>query len=387
MNSSSRPSHRCHGLAAIAATLSLVACKAPAPVAPAEAPAESPAGSSPNAAATAEPVPAVKQLLGAGATFPFPIYSRWGSEYNKATGIQLNYQSIGSGGGIQQIKNKTVDFGASDAPLKVEELTKAGLVQFPMVLGGVVPVVHLTGVGNNQLALDGPTLASLFLGEIKTWNDPKIAALNPGLKLPATAVTPVYRADGSGTTWIFTHYLSKISPDWKAKVGNDKTVQWPTGVGGKGNEGVAAYVQRVDGSVGYVEFAYAVQNKLAAVKLKNSAGQVVEPSIPSFEAAASHADWANSPGFYVILTDQPGADSWPITGASFILVHANQQDMAKAQGMLKFFDFSLRKGAAMAKALEYVPLPSAVVDQVEQAWATQIKANGKPAWTAEMGVR
>jgi phosphate transport system substrate-binding protein len=366
--------------------LGAVACKETGPV---HAPSTEPGTVAPatGEARPAETPRAVKQLLGAGATFPFPIYARWGSEYNKQTGVQLNYQSIGSGGGIQQIKNKTVDFGASDAPMKPEELEKAGLVQFPMVLGGVVPVVHLSGITANQLTLDGSTLAGLYLGDIKTWNDPKIAALNPGVALPATAVTPVYRADGSGTTWIFTHYLSKVSPDWKAKVGNDKTVQWPAGVGGKGNEGVAAYVQRVDGSLGYVEFAYAVQNKLASVKLKNAAGQVVEPGIPTFQAAAASADWANAPGFHVVLTDQPGADSWPIAGASFLLVYAAQADRAKAEAMLKFFDFSLRKGADTARSLQYVPLPPAVVELVEQAWTRQVSAGGKPVWDATMATR
>lgn len=330
---------------------------------------------------TAAPSGDARTVTGAGATFPYPIYAKWGHAYHEKSGVKINYQSIGSGGGIKQIKARTVEFGATDAPLTKDELDKDGLVQFPLVLGGVVPAVHLSGVASNQLTLDGPTLASIYLGEIKTWNDPKIAALNPGVTLPATAITPVYRADGSGTTWVFTNYLAKISPTWKDKVGNDKTVSWPAGVGGKGNEGVAAYVQRVDGAIGYVEFAYAVQNKLATAKLKNQAGQAVEPSDEAFQAAAAGADWKGAPGFYVVLTDQPGAHAWPIAGASFILVHKDQPDAAKAQAMLTFFDFCMRQGAEMAKQLQYVPLPTEVVEIVEQSWS-QITSQGKPAWTA-----
>ncbi len=323
-------------------------------------------------------------LTGAGATFPYPIYSKWSNSYAEAKKVQINYQSIGSGGGIQQIKAKTVEFGASDAPLKIEELDAAGLVQFPMVIGGVVPVVHLQELASGSLALDGETLAGLFLGDIKKWNDPKIRAINPGVNLPAKDVTIVRRADGSGTTWIFTHYLSKVSKAWAEKVGNDKSVSWPTGMGGKGNEGVASYVDRIDGSLGYVEFAYASQNKLHAVKLKNAAGAVVEPTMDAFQAAAANADWKGSPGFYVVLTDQPGEKSWPITGASFILMHREQKDALKAAQVLGFFDYAYRSGSAMAKALDYVPMPMEVVSLVQEMWATKIHAGSKAVWSSNM---
>lgn len=321
----------------------------------------------------------IKVLTGAGATFPYPLYAKWGKAWNDKTKVRLNYQSIGSGGGIKQIKAGTVDFGASDAPLKPKDLRKAGLVQFPLIMGGVVPVVHLKGIADGQLRLDGEALADLYLGVIKRWNDPRLLALNPGLQLPDQAVTPVYRADGSGTTWIYTSYLSKISKAWKEKVGHDKSVSWPTGVGGKGNEGVAAYVQRVDGAIGYVEHAYAVQNHFATTQLKNRAGTFVHASIPSFQAAAANADWAGSEDFYVVLTDQPGPDSWPITGASFILVHKDQPGWVKTKALLDFFSFGLRQGAEMASNLHYVPLPGAVVDLVEQSWSA-IVAEGRPVW-------
>ncbi len=319
-------------------------------------------------------------ILGAGATFPYPLYAKWGSDYNQARGVKLNYQSIGSGGGIQQIKSKTVDFGASDAPLKAEELDAAGLVQFPMIMGGVVPVLHLEGVASGALVLDGETLAGLFLGDIKKWDDGKIKALNPGVALPSKDVTVVHRADGSGTTWIFTNYLTKVSPPWSQKVGNDKAVQWPTGVGGKGNEGVATYIQRVDGSVGYVEYAYAVQNKLGFAKMKNAAGKVVEPGIPSFQAAAEGADWQKEPGFYVVLTNQPGDAAWPIAGASFILMHAEQKDAQKAAAILRFFDYGFREGGKAATGLDYVPLPDKVVQLVQVMWASKVKSGGQSVW-------
>ncbi len=326
------------------------------------------------------PVAAAVTINGAGATFPYPVYSQWAYFYQKETGTKLNYQSIGSGGGIKQIKAKTVDFGASDAPLKAEELAQAGLIQFPMIMGGVVPVVNLAGVKPGELRLSPALLADIFLGKMVKWNDPRIQAENPGRKLPAQAITVVHRSDGSGTTWIFTNYLSKVSPEWEQKVGNDKAVQWPVGVGGKGNEGVAAYVQRMKGAIGYVEYAYALQNKMSHAQLKNQAGNYVAPTAESFQAAAANADWAGSPAFYVILTDQPGEESWPITGASFILVHKEQADAAKAQAMLAFFDWCYTKGSPAAVKLDYVPMPQKVVDLVEAAWSKEIRANGQPVW-------
>jgi phosphate transport system substrate-binding protein len=330
---------------------------------------------------------APRKLVGAGASFPYPLYSKWGSAYHESTGVELNYQSIGSGGGIQQIKAKTVDFGASDAPLDAKELDAAGLVQFPAVMGGVVPVVHLEGVDAKTLVLDGETLAGLFLGEIKKWDDPKLAALNPDKSLPPKDVTVVHRADGSGTTWIFTSYLAKASPVWRDRVGTDKAVSWPVGMGGKGNEGVAVNVQRLDGSVGYVEYAYAVQNKLGSVKLKTAAGSIVEPGMASFAAAAKSADWKGVPGFAVVLTNQPGADAWPIVGASFILMHKEQPDRAKAQAILRFFDFAYRKGMSMALTLDYVPMPPEVVELVQAMWSSSIKSGGAAVWPAEPGAK
>jgi len=365
-------------------SLLATACK---PAGPVQAPGgnAAPSAGTGSGAASAAGGSGPVRIVGAGATFPYPIYSRWGHAWNEKTKVEVNYQSIGSGGGIKQIKAKTVDFGASDAPLTADELQKDGLVQFPMVIGAVVPAINLKGMPDG-LSLDGTTLAAMYLGEIKTWNDPRIAALNPGAALPASAVTPVYRADGSGTTWIFTNYLSKVSLTWKEKVGNDKTVSWPVGVGGKGNEGVAAYVQRVDGSIGYVEYAYAIQNKLAVAKMKNKDGQVVAPSIEAFQAAAASADWANAPGFYMVLTEQPGATSWPIAGASFILMHKDQPDAAKAAGILKFFDFAYRSGADMAKELHYVPMPANVMDLVQKSWDA-IRSGAKPVWQAAAAVR
>ena len=328
-----------------------------------------------------------RKIVGAGASFPYPLYSKWGSACHDATGLELNYQSIGSGGGIQQVKAKTVDFGASDAPLKPDELETAGLVQFPAITGGVVAVVHLEGVEARGLVLDGETLSGLFLGDIKKWDDPKLAALNPGTSLPAKDVTVVHRADGSGTTWIFTSYLAKISPSWAERVGADKSVRWPVGMGGKGNEGVAVNVQRLDGSIGYVEHAYAVQNKLAATRMKNAAGSIVEPGLTSFQAAAKAADWRNAPGFGVVLVNQPAADAWPIVGASFILMHKEQPDRAKAASVLRFFDFGYRKGGDMATALDYVPLPPEAVELVEAMWLHSIRSAGAAVWTADMAIK
>ncbi|MCI5146988.1 MAG: phosphate ABC transporter substrate-binding protein PstS, partial [Candidatus Electrothrix sp. AR3] len=276
---------------------------------------------------------------GAGASFPFPVYGQWAHKYHKLTGVELNYQSIGSGGGIAQIKAKTIDFGASDAPLKKEELDQIGLIQFPMIMGGVVPVINVKGVKAGKMKLSNTLLADIFLGKIKKWNDPAIAQLNPGLTLPKKKITVVHRADGSGTTTIFTNYLAKVSKEWKEKIGSGKTVEWPTGVGGKGNEGVSAYVRKVNGSVGYVEYAYALQNKMAHVKLKNRDGGEVDPTIESFQAAADNAEWKGEEGFYMFLTDQPGKESWPITGVSYILLYKNQTKKDVAPAMFKFFDW------------------------------------------------
>jgi phosphate transport system substrate-binding protein len=323
------------------------------------------------------------EISGAGATFPYPIYAKWAEAYAQKTGNQLNYQSIGSGGGIRQIKAKTVTFGASDKPLTPAELKEAGLVQFPMIMGGVVPVVNVEGIESGKLNLDGKTLADIFMGEIASWNDDRIAALNPGVALPDEAIAVVHRSDGSGTTFLFTDYLSKASPSWKEQVGAETSVQWPVGIGAKGNEGVANNVQRTEGAIGYVEYAYALQNKLPYALMVNKAGKAVEPTSQAFQAAASHADWANAEGFYVILTDQPGDDSWPITGASFILMHEQPADPQAAQAALKFFAWGYANGDAMAEELHYVPMPDPVVALVEQMWQERIKgAGGKAVWTA-----
>jgi phosphate transport system substrate-binding protein len=323
-------------------------------------------------------------ISGAGATFPYPIYAKWAQAYKAKTGVGMNYQSIGSGGGIKQIKAKTVDFGASDMPLEPKDLNDSGLMQWPMIMGGVVPVVNVPGVGAGHLRLTGPLLADIYLGKVTKWNDPAITKLNKGLKLPASAITVVHRSDGSGTTFIFTHYLSQVSPEWKAKVGENTSVSWPTGVGGKGNEGVASYAGRIPGAIGYVEYAYALQNKLAYALMQNQAGKLVKPSSESFQAAAANADWAKAPGFYLLLTNQPGAESWPITGASFILFYKNQEKPAIGGEVLKFFDWAYHNGQQMADQLDYVPMPAAVVSLVEKAWASGIKgAGGKPVWPAK----
>jgi phosphate transport system substrate-binding protein len=332
-------------------------------------------------AATFAPANAA-DISGAGATFPYPIYAKWADTYKKQTGVGLNYQSIGSGGGIKQITSKTVDFGASDMPLKAEQLQQDGLAQFPMVMGGVVPVVNLQGIQPGQLKLDGETLGEIYVGNIKTWNDPKIAQLNPGVNLPNKAIAPVYRSDGSGTTFLFTDYLSKVDPEFKQKIGSGTSVQFPTGIGAKGNEGVAAMAGRTDGAIGYVEYAYALQNKLNYAQMKNRDGKFVAPEIKAFQAAAAGADWNSAPGFGVVLTDQPGADSWPITGATFILMHKQQQDPQKAKQVLDFFDWAYRNGSQMAQELHYVPMPGPVSGAVEQMWKNEIKGpDGKPVWT------
>ncbi len=320
-------------------------------------------------------------ITGAGATFPYPIYAKWAEEYRKASGIGLNYQSIGSGGGIKQIKAKTVDFGASDMPLKAEDLQADGLMQFPAIMGGVVPVVNLEGVAPGQLKLTGQVLADIYLGKVTKWNAPEIAALNAGVKLPTQDITVVHRADGSGTSFLFTDYLSKASPDFKTKVGSGTAVKWPVGVGGKGNEGVAANVQRIRNSIGYVEYAYAKKNKMIHTQLKNRDGQFVQPDDETFKAAAANADWAKTPGFAVILTDQAGKTSWPITGASFILMHKAQADANKAKEVLKFFDWAYKNGGKMASELDYVAMPAPVIKLVEDAWKSQLKDSaGKSVW-------
>ncbi|MCO6440476.1 MAG: phosphate ABC transporter substrate-binding protein PstS [Nitrococcus mobilis] len=323
-----------------------------------------------------------KQINGAGATFPYPIYSKWAAAYHRETGVRVNYQSIGSGGGIKQIKAGTVDFGASDAPLTKQELDAAGLVQFPMIIGGVVPVVNLPGVKPGTLKLTPQTLAGIFLGRIKRWDDPALQELNPELDLPGLPITVVHRSDGSGTTWVFTNYLSKVSSSWQRRVGNAKAVSWPTGVGGKGNEGVASYVARLRGGIGYVEFAYALQNQMNYVLLRNRAGGFTKPSIETFQAAAAGADWAHAPGFYLVLTNQPGQQSWPISGASFILMHKIQNDRTAGRTALEFFAWCFEHGDEMAVDLHYVPLPQSVVDQVENAWQERLVGpNQQPLWT------
>ncbi|RLB95773.1 MAG: phosphate ABC transporter substrate-binding protein PstS [Deltaproteobacteria bacterium] len=323
----------------------------------------------------------VTSISGAGATFPYPVYSKWAAAYNKETGVKFNYQSIGSGGGIKQIKAKTVDFGASDAPLKPADLDRSGLLQFPMIMGGVVPVVNLKGVGPGDLNITNALLADIYLGKIIKWNDSRIKAENPGLSLPSKSIMVVHRSDGSGTTWIFTNYLSKVSMEWKNKVGNGKAVAWPVGIGGKGNEGVASYVKRINGSIGYVVYAYALQNHLPHVRLKNRAGVYVEPSRETFQAAAANADWANAKGFYMVLTNQPGKDSWPIAGASFILMYKKQAKPDTAKAVLKFFDWAYRNGAKMAQDLDYIPMPANVVHLVEKTWHREIKdSQGRPIW-------
>lgn len=324
---------------------------------------------------------AATTITGAGATFPFPVYSKWAYNYHKESGVKLNYQAIGSGGGIKQIKAKTVDFGASDAPLKAAELDKFGLMQFPMIMGGVVPVVHIKGIKAGQLKLSATNIANIYLGNITKWNDPRIAANNTGLSLPNENITTVHRADGSGTTWIFTNYLTKVSGEWGAKLGNAKAVAWPNGVGGKGNQGVAAFVNKVEGSIGYVEYAYALQNHMASVLLQNHYGNFVAPTSANFQAAAAGADWKNAKGYYMVLTNQPGANSWPITGASFILLYKTQAKPAQAKEVLKFYNWSYNNGADAAEKLDYVPMPKAVADMVRNTWKNVLKdRSGNPIW-------
>ena len=332
-------------------------------------------------AAPEKPEQKASTISGAGATFPYPLYAKWATAYAQHSGTRVNYQSIGSGGGIKQITAGTVDFGASDAPLEPSDLKQRGLVQWPTVVGGVVPVVNLPNVRPGQLKLTSDVLAGLFLGEITHWNDSRIARLNPGVQLPDTTVRVVHRSDGSGTTWIFTNYLKKVSPEWSQRVGTGTAVSWPTGIGGKGNEGVASYVQRIPGTIGYVEYAYVMQNKMTNVSLRNKAGQFVQPDVDSFSAAAANADWAHAPGFYLVLTDQPGAKSWPITGATFVLMRQQQQDQATARAVLSFFDWAYRNGDQMALQLNYVPMPDSVTQLVRSAWQNEVRGpNGQAVW-------
>jgi phosphate transport system substrate-binding protein len=330
--------------------------------------------------ALAAPALAATTLNGAGATFPEPIYAAWMSKYYELKGLKVNYQGIGSSGGINQIKAKTVDFGGSDVPLTPAELSEAALVQFPMVVGGVVPIVNLKGVEPGELRLTPQVLAGIFAGEITQWDSEAITKLNPGIAFPNEPITTVHRADGSGTTWIFTSYLDRVSPSWHEKIGAGKTVAWPGGVGAKGNPGVAAYVQRVDYSIGYVEYAFAVQNQMPWVTLQNRAGRFVAPTMESFQAAAKNADWARAAGFYLVLTDQPGDETWPIVGASFVLIRKEQANAETAKAMLSFFDWCYRFGADAAREKSYVPLPISVVDLVEAMWKTDVTAAGRPVW-------
>src|SRR5580700_10577183 len=313
-------------------------------------------------------------ITGAGATFPFPIYSKWADAYKKETGNGLNYQSIGSGGGIKQIEAKTVTFGATDMPLKADQLEQDGLVQWPMVMGAIVPVVNLEGVKPGDMVFDGETLANIYLGKITKWDDPAIKKLNPNVKLPSEAITVVRRSDGSGTTFNFTDYLSKVSADWKSKVGEGTAVEWPVGVGAKGNEGVSGNVGQTKDSIGYVEYAYAKQNKLTYTKLVNKAGKTVDPTNDAFQAAASNADWTHAPGYYLILTDQPGEKSWPIVASTFVLMHKDSVDKAASTEAVKFFKFAFEKGGKMAEDLDYIPMPDSVVKLIEKTWSADIKS-------------
>ena len=335
-------------------------------------------GKSTNEGGTTGGAPA-GSISGAGATFPAPLYAKWAEMY-QSTGSALNYQAIGSGGGIKQIKAKTVDFGASDKPLKPDELAASGLYQFPTVIGGVVPVVNIMGIGPGQVKLTGALLGDIFLGKVTRWNAPEIVALNKGVPLPNLPITVVHRSDGSGTSFLFTSYLALKNPEWASKVGASDAVQWPTGIGGKGNDGVAAFVKQTAGSIGYVEYAYAKQNKASYVLLQNKTGQFPQPKASGFAAAASGAPWSTAPGNYVLLLDQPGAETWPISGATFILIHKNSDDASRARKVLGFFDWAYKNGDAAAQGLDYVPLPGEVKDLVRKQWASEIVANGKPVY-------
>ncbi len=325
------------------------------------------------AAAMASPYASAQNVTGAGASFVYPVMSKWSADYNKATGRKVNYQSIGSGGGIAQIKAGTVDFGSSDAPLKPEDLAASGLVQFPSVIGGVVPVVNVPGFAAGQIRLNGPVLGDIFLGKIANWNDPAIAALNPGAKLPALPIRVVHRADASGTTFNFVNFLSKVNPEWKSKVGEGTAVKWPTGIGSKGNEGVAAFVKQLKGGIGYVELSYALQNKMAYTAMQNAAGKFVLPSDESFAAAAANADWAKAKDFYLVMTNAPGEASWPITATNFILMYRQPKNAASAKAAKEFFAWVYANGDEAAKKLDYVPLPAALVTQIQAYWAQNMK--------------
>jgi phosphate transport system substrate-binding protein len=313
-------------------------------------------------------------ITGAGSTFIFPVLSKWADAYKKDNGAGVNYQSIGSGAGIKQIQAKTVTFGATDAPLKADQLEKDGFAQWPMIMGAIVPVVNVDGVKAGDMVLDGDTLAKIYLGTITKWDDPAIAKLNPKLTLPSAAISVVHRADGSGTTFNFTDYLSKVSADWKSKVGSGTAVEWPVGVGAKGNEGVSGNIGQAKNTIGYVEYAYAKQNKLAYTGLVNKAGKTVQPETAAFQAAASNADWANAPGYYLILTDQPGDKSWPIVASTFILMHKDATDKASSQEAIKFFKFAFEKGTKMAEDLDYIPMPESVIKLIEKTWSAEIKS-------------
>jgi phosphate transport system substrate-binding protein len=320
-------------------------------------------------------------ITGAGASFPYPIYAKWAEAFNAKTGVKLNYQSIGSGGGIKQIQNKTVNFGATDKPLTKAELDKDGLIQFPAVVGGVVAVYNVEGVSSGKLRLNGEVLANIFLKKITKWDDAAIKALNPGVALPSTNITVVHRSDGSGTTFNFANYLSKVSEEWKTRVGADTAVSWPTGVGGKGNEGVAAYVGRIKNSIGYVEYAYAKQNGLSVATLQNREGEFVKPGLVSFQAAAKYAEWEKAEGFYEIITNEPGKESWPIAAATFILMHKSQDKPDAAREVLNFFNFGFTEGGKMAENLDYVPLPGNVTDLIKKSWAANLKGkDGSAIW-------
>ena len=333
-------------------------------------------------AATVLPAAAI-DISGAGATFPYPLYSKWADAYKKETGVGLNYQSIGSGGGIKQIEARTVTFGATDAPLKGPQLDKLGLVQFPMVMGGMVPVIDIEGIAPGELVLDGPTLAGIFLGTVKTWDDPAIKKLNPNVKLPPQAIAVVHRSDGSGTTFNFAYYLSEVSPEWKSKVGTATSVDWPVGIGAKGNEGVSNNVSQTKGAIGYVEYAYAKQNKLTYAKMVNKDGKIVAPSSDTFQAAAANANWNSVPGFGLMLANQPGAESWPMTAATFILIPKQPPDAVATAEALKFFAWAFDKGDKMAEELDYVPMPRNVVNEIKRVWASEIKdTSGKPLYVA-----
>ena len=355
-------------LLSLSVTLALAACKPSGDAAPTAAGPEA-AG----AAATGAATPSTAEISGAGASFIYPLVSKWSADYNAATGAKVNYQSIGSGGGIAQIKAGTVDFGSSDKPLSSEELAQAGLGQFPSAIGGVVPVINVEGLQPGQLKLTGALLADIFLGKITMWNDPALVAANPGVALPAQKISLVHRSDGSGTTFNFTNYLSKVSPDWKSKVGEGTSVQWPGGVGGKGNEGVASYVKQIKGGIGYVELAYALQNQMPYASLQNAAGNFVQPNSETFAAAAASADWANAKDFNLVITNAPGENAWPITATNFMLMHKQPKDDNRSAESLEFFKWAFEQGSAQAEALHYVPLPPALVQQIEAYWAAEFK--------------